>query len=290
MLALGRALVGLFLARQAARPSAALYQQEGQRYQRAEVRTSEVGTALWEGVVPPRGGPGGGSCAGGSGSATRSGARALQWLQSRRGRSASCARRWPTPRHGCSSRTPMTGRRVRGRRCGWWMPWGQRRAGFWSKHRPPTRTGRFWSSKSMAECADDQRQEQRVDLGIQIAETEERVMTQARQDPTFDHFQLWLYHAGFWPALDARTCDPRSSQAVFASTSPRRRCSYSPPARRRRCAPHGSHRYRGRRPAPSARRSRRTGRAGRPAVRRYRMNSFSPARWGWRMTKSTRAL
>jgi hypothetical protein len=44
MLALGRAVVGLFLARQAARPSAALYQQEGQRYQRAEVRTSEVGT------------------------------------------------------------------------------------------------------------------------------------------------------------------------------------------------------------------------------------------------------
>ena len=44
MLALGRALVGLFLARQAARPSAAEYPHEGQRYQRAEVRTSEVGT------------------------------------------------------------------------------------------------------------------------------------------------------------------------------------------------------------------------------------------------------
>jgi hypothetical protein len=35
MLALGRALVGLFLARQAARRSAALYQHEGQRYERA---------------------------------------------------------------------------------------------------------------------------------------------------------------------------------------------------------------------------------------------------------------
>ena len=34
MLALGRALVGLFLARQAARPSAASYPQEGQHYQR----------------------------------------------------------------------------------------------------------------------------------------------------------------------------------------------------------------------------------------------------------------
>jgi hypothetical protein len=34
----------LFLARQAARATAALYQHEGQRYQRAEVRTSEVGT------------------------------------------------------------------------------------------------------------------------------------------------------------------------------------------------------------------------------------------------------
>jgi hypothetical protein len=44
MLALGRALVGLFLARQAARLSAAEYPHEGQRYQRAEVRTSEVGT------------------------------------------------------------------------------------------------------------------------------------------------------------------------------------------------------------------------------------------------------
>ena len=44
MLVLGRALVGLFLARQAARPSAAEYQHEGQRYQRAEMRTSEVGT------------------------------------------------------------------------------------------------------------------------------------------------------------------------------------------------------------------------------------------------------
>lgn len=44
MLALGRALVGLFLVRQAARPSAAEYPHEGQRYQRVEVRTSEVGT------------------------------------------------------------------------------------------------------------------------------------------------------------------------------------------------------------------------------------------------------
>jgi hypothetical protein len=44
MLALGRALVGLFLARQAARPSAIEYQHDGQRYERAEVRTSEVGT------------------------------------------------------------------------------------------------------------------------------------------------------------------------------------------------------------------------------------------------------
>lgn len=44
MLALGRALVGLFLARQAARPSAVEYRHEGQRYERAEVRTSEVGT------------------------------------------------------------------------------------------------------------------------------------------------------------------------------------------------------------------------------------------------------
>ena len=52
MLALGRAVVGLFLARQAARPSAALYQQEGQRYQRAEVRTSEVGTpSRWQGCA-----------------------------------------------------------------------------------------------------------------------------------------------------------------------------------------------------------------------------------------------
>ena len=42
MLSLGRALVGLFLARQAARPSAIEY--HGQRYERAEVRTSEVGT------------------------------------------------------------------------------------------------------------------------------------------------------------------------------------------------------------------------------------------------------
>lgn len=86
MLALGRALVGLFLARQAARPSAAEYPHEGQRYQRAEVRTSEVGTRF--GKVSPRGGPGRGSCAGGGGSATRSGARTLQWLQSRGGNGA----------------------------------------------------------------------------------------------------------------------------------------------------------------------------------------------------------
>jgi len=60
----------------------------------------------------------------------------------------------------------------------------------------------------LAERTPVQCQEQCVDLGIQIAEAEERVMTQARQDPTFDQ-EHPIFSFGFITRLSGPRRDNR---------------------------------------------------------------------------------